>query len=176
VRNRHDSRNDPGFGVACGLRDHVLNAFELKIPPPVIGLLIATAMWAIAYTSADPQTLTALRLPLAGALAAIGALFDFSALLAFHRAKTTVNPMKPGTTSTIVRSGVYRITRNPMYVGLAFFLCAWAAYLWSAWALIGPLAFVAYISRFQIVPEEKTLARLFGEDYLAYKATVRRWL
>ena len=154
----------------------MLNSLELKVPPPVVALLIATAMWAVARSTVDPDALTALRLPLTFGLAAIGAVFDLSALLAFHRAKTTVNPMKPGATSAIVQSGVYRFTRNPMYVGLVCFLCAWATYLWSGWALIGPLAFVGYISRFQIAPEEETLARLFGEDYLAYKAKVRRWL
>ena len=63
-----------------------------------------------------------------------------------------------------------------MYVGLGVLLLAWAVFLWSAWALVGPLAFVAYISRFQISPEERVLAKLFGAEYAAYKARVRRWL
>lgn len=155
----------------------MLKTLELKIPPPVIGLLTALAMWAIARLDpADAQDMAAARWTLVAGLAAIGALFDFSALFAFRRSETTVNPMKPDATTAIVQSGVYRITRNPMYVGLAFLLCAWAAYLWSAWALLGPLAFIAYITRFQIVPEERILARQFGESYLTYKGNVRRWL
>jgi protein-S-isoprenylcysteine O-methyltransferase Ste14 len=71
---------------------------------------------------------------------------------------------------------VYRFTRNPMYVGLAMLLFAWAAWLWSAWALPGPPAFVLYISRFQIAPEERMLSRKFGDDFASYCAKVRRWL
>ena len=63
-----------------------------------------------------------------------------------------------------------------MYVGLLFILVSWAVFLSSAWALLGPLAFYLYIARFQIAPEERVLSELFGDEYLAYKARVRRWL
>jgi protein-S-isoprenylcysteine O-methyltransferase Ste14 len=63
-----------------------------------------------------------------------------------------------------------------MYVGLLLVLIAWAAYLTSAWALLGPLGFVLYISRFQIAPEERVLSTLFGAEYTAYQSKVRRWL
>lgn len=154
----------------------MMKSLETKIPPPVVALLVATAMWGIANATVDLGAPALLRLPLAGFLTAVGAVFDLSALLGFHRARTTINPMKPGATTTIVQSGVYRVTRNPMYVGLVCFLCAWAAYLWSAWALLGPLAFIAYITRFQILPEEKILEQQFGAEYLAYKAKAPRWL
>ena len=154
----------------------MLKSLETKIPPPVVALVVAVAMWGIANATVDGGPAAGLRLPLAGFLAAVGAAFDLSALFAFHRARTTVNPMKPGKTTSIVQSGVYQVTRNPMYVGLACFLCAWAAYLWSGWSLVGPVAFVAYISRFQIRPEEETLTRLFGPEYETYQAKVRRWL
>lgn len=72
--------------------------------------------------------------------------------------------------------GVYRVTRNPIYVGLACVLLAWAAFLAVPWVLIGPFAFVAYITRFQIVPEEHALVTAFGEAYRRYRASVRRWL
>ncbi len=84
--------------------------------------------------------------------------------------------MKPEAASSLVVTGIYKVTRNPMYVGLSFLLLAWAVFLWSAWALLGPLVFLAYIFRFQIAPEERALATLFGADYSAYKARVRRWL
>ena len=154
----------------------MLKALELKIPPPAVGALTAAAMWAFARPGGDTATLSGAHWLIVAVLAGIGALFDFSALFAFRRAKTTVNPMKPGATTAIVHSGVYRITRNPMYVGLVFFLCAWAVYLGSPLALLGPIAFVAYITRFQIIPEERVLIRMFGVDYEAYKTRVRRWL
>jgi protein-S-isoprenylcysteine O-methyltransferase Ste14 len=154
---------------------NMMQSLELKIPPPAVALVVALLMWAIArFTSLEVPQLV--RPILAIALAAIGAAFDISALLVFRQARTTINPMKPRATSSIVTSGVYNLTRNPMYVGLVFFLFAWAAWLWSPWALPGPVAFAAYITRFQIVPEEKALSAMFGTEYSSYMARVRRWL
>jgi protein-S-isoprenylcysteine O-methyltransferase Ste14 len=84
--------------------------------------------------------------------------------------------MKPASASSLVSSGVYRITRNPMYVGVLLVLVAWATFLAAPLALPGPLAFVLYIGRFQIAPEEAVLGKLFGAEYAEYKAKVRRWL
>ena len=153
-----------------------MRALELKIPPPVVALLVALAMWGVSRDAAALPAAEFARLPLALALAVVGAAFDVSGLIAFRRARTTINPMKPQAASSIVDSGVYRLTRNPMYVGLFFVLCGWAAYLWTRWALAGPFAFAAYIGRFQIAPEEKALTALFGAKYLAYRERVRRWL
>jgi len=75
----------------------------------------------------------------------------------------------------LVTGGIYRFTRNPMYVGLLLVLVAWATFLSSLWTLVGPLAFVLYITRFQIKPEESALATLFGQPYADYRAKVRRW-
>jgi protein-S-isoprenylcysteine O-methyltransferase Ste14 len=149
---------------------------ELKIPPPLVALLLALALYAALGPTAAAQAPGPVRWSLIGALVGLGAAFDLSAVWVFHRAKTTVNPLKPATASTLVSGGVYRITRNPMYVGMACFLIAWAAYLWTPWALLGPVAFVAYITRFQIRPEETVMANKFGADYRAYQARVRRWL
>jgi protein-S-isoprenylcysteine O-methyltransferase Ste14 len=103
-------------------------------------------------------------------------LFDGLGLLAFRAARTTINPMAPQRTRALVTGGVYRITRNPMYVGMALLLSAWAVALGSTWALAGPLGFMLFITRFQIRPEEQALHALFGETYAAYCRRVRRWL
>ena len=153
-----------------------MRALELKVPPPVVALLVAMAMWGVSRGMVAAAASELVRVPLAIALGVVGAAFDVSGLTAFRRAKTTVNPMRPQASSSMVCSGVYQVTRNPMYVGLIFGLCGWAVYLWSSWALFGPFVFAAYIGRFQIAPEEKALATLFGAEYLAYKARVRRWL
>jgi protein-S-isoprenylcysteine O-methyltransferase Ste14 len=84
--------------------------------------------------------------------------------------------MKPENASSLVVSGVYRITRNPMYVGLLLLLVAWCVFLSAPWAIAGPVAFFLYIGKFQIAPEEQVMSQKFGTDYLAYKARVRRWL
>lgn len=155
---------------------HALKFLEFRIPPPVVALLIALAMWWVSSLPSPVDRPPIARLAIAIALAAFGLGFNLSGVFAFHRAKTTVNPMKPLSTSSLVVAGVYKITRNPMYVGLLFLLLAWAAFLWSAWSLLGLFLFVAYVTRFQIVPEERVLAALFGNEYAAYKTRVRRWL
>lgn len=78
--------------------------------------------------------------------------------------------------SSLVTNGVYRFTRNPMYVGLLLALSGWAAFLSSPSALVYLVAFVLYMNRFQIEPEERVLASRFGADYAAYRTRVRRWL
>ncbi len=152
-----------------------MKALEHKIPPPLVGLTLAAAMWAItkytAATLAVPDPVFA-----ASAVALVGIGFDIAGLVSFRLAKTTVNPLRPEKASSLVTSGVYRYTRNPMYVGMLFLLMAWALYLDSPWALAGPLVFVLYMNRFQIGPEEKALEALFGDDFIDYKERVRRWL
>lgn len=154
----------------------MLPALELKVPPPLLALSIALAMWGISALT-EPLPLAAVhRAAAAGLVAAIGASFSIMGMLAFRRARTTVNPLHPDRASALVHSGVYRITRNPMYVGLAFILSALAIWLLNAWTLLGPLAFILYITRFQILPEERALSAKFGAEYAAYRARVRRWL
>jgi protein-S-isoprenylcysteine O-methyltransferase Ste14 len=107
----------------------------------------------------------------------VGLSFDLAGLLAFRASRTTVNPMRPERASSLVTHGVYRITRNPMYVGMVCLLLAWGLYLahWPA-LLAGPLAYVLYLNRFQIAPEERVLLDLFGPSYRSYMGQVRRWL
>jgi protein-S-isoprenylcysteine O-methyltransferase Ste14 len=153
-----------------------MNSIELRIPPPLVGLLVAAMMyWAARALPALPVP-TVLKVVTSGLLALAGAAIDIAGIVAFRRARTTINPLKPQNSSSLVSSGIYRHTRNPMYLGMLFFLVAWAVYLAQPLALLGPLAFALYITRFQIVPEERVLAGLFGEDFAAYKARVRRWL
>ena len=148
---------------------------ELKVPPPVVGLLVGALMWSISAWQPVLPLAPTVRLVLAGALAVVGIGFDILGLLAFLRSRTTINPLRPAKASALVTAGVYRVTRNPMYVGLAFLLTAWAVYLGSLWPFLGPVLFVAYINRFQIAPEERILRSKF-DGYDAYAARARRWL
>jgi protein-S-isoprenylcysteine O-methyltransferase Ste14 len=94
----------------------------------------------------------------------------------FWRHRTTVNPMRPDQTSSLVTSGIYRISRNPIYLADLVILVAWMVWL-GAWInIIWLAAFVVYISRFQILPEERMLAGKFGEEWDSYCARVRRWI
>jgi protein-S-isoprenylcysteine O-methyltransferase Ste14 len=152
-----------------------MSFLELLIPPPLVALLVGAAMWGgtlLAPAVSGPW----FRLPLAIAIAMAGLAVSTSGRLAFRNARTTANPLKPQAATSLVVTDIYKVTRNPMYVGLALVLVGWVVFLWSAWALLGPVVFVAYIARFQIAPEERVLAVLFGEEYLAYKSRVRPWL
>ena len=133
-------------------------------------------MWAISLVAPALEVPAFIRVAAAVTIALAGGGFSLAGIISFRRARTTVNPMKPETTSSLVCSGIYGVTRNPMYVGLLFILIAWALFLSSAWALLGPLAFVLYMNRFQIAPEERVLSAMFATGYSAYKSSVRRWL
>jgi len=112
----------------------------------------------------------------AGVLFLTGILFTVSAMLTFRRSKTTVNPLKPETATALVSGGPFRVSRNPMYLGLLLVLVGWSVSLGAPWSLAGPVAFVFYIQRFQIIPEERVMALKFGVAYAQYCAGVRRWL
>ncbi|HXD41275.1 MAG TPA: isoprenylcysteine carboxylmethyltransferase family protein [Ramlibacter sp.] len=150
--------------------------FELKIPPPVIAGAAAAGMWGLARAFPVFDVPNGMRAPAAVLIALAGVVLAASGIAAFRRARTTINPHKPGEATALVSSGPYRFTRNPMYAGLLLVLLAWAVFLSSLLALLGPVVFVLYINRFQIAPEERTLQSLFGNEYAAYKSRVRRWL
>ena len=153
-----------------------MRTLELKVPPPLVALLTAAAMWGISLATPAVDVPARIRVVAAIVLALAGVVTAISGVAAFRRAKTTVNPLKPETSSALVTSGIYRLTRNPMYVGLALVLLGWVVFLSSLWALPGLVVFVLYMNRFQIVPEERVLSGMFGAAYSAYQGKVRRWL
>lgn len=151
-------------------------SLEHKIPPPLAGALVAAGMWAVCNFGPQFSFAPTPKFAAVALLALAGATFDLLGLLAFRAARTTVNPLRPARASALVTGGVYRVTRNPMYVGMALFLLAWAVYLSAALPFAGPLVFALYITCFQIRPEERVLKAKFGAGYSAYAARVRRWL
>jgi len=154
----------------------VTHSLELKIPPPVVALLLGVFMGLV--RRAAPSL--SFRLPAHGLLVIIlvatGFVISISGVVTFRQARTTVNPTRPELSSCVVTWGVYSITRNPMYLGLLMILTGWAIFLSNALALLFLPLFVLYINRFQIKPEERALTAIFGQDYLAYQGRVRRWI
>jgi len=149
---------------------------KVRLPPVALFVVIALLMWAVAswlpsWRIALPgRTLaTVLLLLVAGAIGIAG-------VRAFDGARTTVDPLRPERASALVTSGIYRRTRNPMYVALAIALLAWALWLAHPLALLGVVAFMAWMSRHQIAPEERALQALFGAEFERYCSEVRRWL
>jgi protein-S-isoprenylcysteine O-methyltransferase Ste14 len=152
-----------------------MNRLELKVPPPVVALCLALLMW-FAPSLGQPEVPLQVRVGVALVLVLIGLSISISGMVAFRRARTTISPVKASAASSLVTTGVYRFTRNPMYLGLLLTLLAWAAFLFNPVALLFVPIFVLYINRFQIKPEERTLSALFGGEYGSYQERVRRWL
>jgi protein-S-isoprenylcysteine O-methyltransferase Ste14 len=153
-----------------------LDALELKVPPPVVALCVALAMWAVARVVPPVPLPDAVRLGLAGILALAGSCLGVTGIVSFVRAGTTVEPMKPALSCALVRTGVYRISRNPMYLGILLVLLGFGVFLANVASVVLAAAFVAYLDRFQIAPEERVLSANFGAAYDDYRAHVRRWL
>ena len=153
-----------------------MSSLELKVPPPAVALLLGFVMWLASSLVAPVEVSFGPRVGVAIVLACVGLAVGLAGIVSFRRAKTTINPTKPMATSSLVTSGAFRFTRNPMYLSLLLYLLAWAVYLSNWLALLFVPVFVLYINRFQIRPEERALSSLFGQEYAAYKERVRRWL
>lgn len=149
---------------------------KTKIPPPLYMVIFGGLMYLLATYYPVMTLLSAPINNFAYAFAGLALLIDLSALVLFFRMKTTPNPIKPENANKIVTRGMYRISRNPMYVGLLFWLIAWAIKL----SVLSPFlllpVFVWVLTVQQIIPEEKALEKKFGESYLNYKNRVHRWL
>jgi len=152
-----------------------MRGLELKVPPPAVALVTAVLMWLVSRAAAA----LAFEFPagniLAIGLAAAGIIIAVAGVLTFRRARTTLNPTKPESSSSLVSWGIYRVTRNPMYLGLLLELTGWAIFLSNWLAFVFLPVFIVYIHRFQIVPEERVLTSLFGGEFVAYQSRVRRW-
>ncbi|PPC76528.1 protein-S-isoprenylcysteine methyltransferase [Pokkaliibacter plantistimulans] len=155
----------------------------IRIPPPLQALTCAALAWGIHHSAAflpqptvAQQWLFAVPHWLIGLLALLGLAIDLFAVWHFHRAATTVNPLYPERASTLVTHGIYRYSRNPMYVGLTLLLLAWCLWLGNLISLLTVALFVWVVTRLQIVPEERILAQRFGDEFRRYQQQVRRWL
>jgi len=153
-----------------------MKALENKIPPPIIAVLLAFAMWCSSFVTPTLEVNVTARELISLVILVLGFLFCLAGIVSFRKAKTTINPLKPEEASSLVSNGIYKITRNPMYVGFVFGLLAWGVYLSSPIAFVGVVVFVWYITRFQIIPEERVLTEIFSPEYSHYQAKVRRWL
>ena len=146
----------------------------LRIPPPAYAVLLALLAWGAQTVFACPALL-AYPWTLAGlAPGAAGAMLVLWSLSHFRGRRTTFHPF--GRPSALVVDGPYRVTRNPMYVSLTLALLGLAAFVGALPYFLAPPAFVLIMNTTQIPHEERLLARLFGEEWEAYRRRVRRWL
>jgi len=142
----------------------------VKIPPPLQAFLWALFIWGLYKAVPSLRFDFPSHTALAALFMCVGVTLDLVSVFNFFKEKTTVNPLHPAKASKLVVSGFYKISRNPMYLGMA------GLYLETPLALIGLIGFVVVMNMIQIKPEEKALEAKFGTDYLAYKNSVRRWI
>ena len=146
------------------------------IPPPIVAAIVGVLMWAVNRWLVLGRVESAFQTPVAIVLLVAGLLLMLVAVASFVAAKTTVNPLRPSRASSLVTTGIFRLSRNPIYLGDLLLLAALAVWLGNIVNLLLLVPFVWYINRFQIIPEERALADRFGASYVAYCARVRRWL
>ena len=148
-----------------------MGALELKIPPLALLLLTTALIWWL--PALWPLSLQA---EIALLLIASGAAICLWGALSFRLASTTLDPRVPHRSSQLVDGGIYRFTRNPMYLGMALSLLGYGLWLGKGSAVLVVVAFILYLTRFQIIPEERALAQRFGDSFNTYCQRVRRWL
>lgn len=149
---------------------------DALVPPPILMGATGLLMWVVGRFSPHFHLSPLMGWTLPLSLAALSVGIVFAGVLGFRKAATTIDPTRPDSASKLVTSGIYRYTRNPMYLGFAGVLLAWGLYLQAWWSLPLPLVFVLYISVFQVRPEEDALMSKFEERFATYIAKVRRWL
>jgi len=145
-----------------------------KIPPPLVALLFGLIM----YFSSD--SFDEIEIPLKGYFSIIflvlGVLITFLSARTFRIKETTVNPLTPDKATSLVTDGMFKISRNPMYLGLTSVLIALSFYKGLIVGIIFVPLFMLYITIFQIIPEEEAMLKLFGDEYKIYSSKVRRWI
>ena len=154
--------------------------YEHKLPPPVIDAACAGLMWwlagALPALQLWPRGAWPFGLGAALGLALAGSVIALAGLVEFRRARTTFNPLDPARASALVTTGIYRVTRNPMYLGMLLVLLGLAVWLGNAAPFVVPPLSVLLLNQLQIRPEERILRERFGAHYARYAGRVRRWV
>ena len=146
-------------------------SLDTKIPPPIVTIIILSIIYLFDVNEYNLNTDI-----ISIVILFIGIIFIISAVIQFVDRKTTVNPTKPYKTTTLVITGTYKITRNPMYLGMLLIIISFAFYKTSIISLILIPIFIFYINKFQIEPEEYEMRKKFGKEYEDYCKKVDRWI
>jgi protein-S-isoprenylcysteine O-methyltransferase Ste14 len=149
---------------------------ELKIIPVIQVFIALLLMATLKLLLPGLSMLWPAHISIALLLLSIGICIGLWAIIAFRFHKTTVNPTKPEASSTVVSSGIYAFSRNPMYLAMLISLLSFAYYIQHLASVLVILMFIGYMTRFQIIPEERMLTKIFGQQYIDYQSKVRRWL
>lgn len=153
-----------------------MRSLELKVPPIVQVIIIALLMWLLSLVATTFSVHIPWKIQAAILLGTLGIVISLLGVLAFRKANTSADPRVPHQTTSLVSSGIYQLSRNPMYLGFVFVLLGWAVYLSQGLSFLFLPTFVLYINRFQIAPEERFMLEKFGAEYSIYMSKVRRWI
>ena len=147
---------------------------KLKIPPPILVIILITSI----YFSSDKLDLISIpyRTFFSILILSIGILVILNPVVKFIKSKTTVNPVEFKNVEKLVTSGIYKYSRNPMYLGMIMIIISTTVYYLNFYSLLTPFIFYFWINRFQIKREEVFLEEKFGQEYLSYKTKTRRWI
>jgi protein-S-isoprenylcysteine O-methyltransferase Ste14 len=147
---------------------------EAKIPPPVVTLVFGLSI----YFSREIFQAVEIKYSsyIGILLLVLGLAILISAVRLFRKDKTTVNPLNPEQATKLVTDGIFKYSRNPMYLGMVFILSSMAVFFNLIGGIILIALFCIYITKFQIIPEEKAMSNLFSQDFNKYKQATRRWI
>lgn len=149
---------------------------KLKIPPALQIAFFALIVWLINYLTEIKHLDFEFQKELSWLIFAFGSLIGIIAVYAFRKAQTTVDPRTPDKASKLVIQGIYKVSRNPMYLGMFFILLAFIIRIGNLFTLPVLIIYVWYITKYQIKAEESSLKELFGDEYYNYSKNVRRWI
>ena len=146
----------------------------IKIPPPILALILVSSNYFLSK-KIDPihlpnQDLISIIILLIGLLILTNPIFKFI------KSKTTIDPIKFKKVNKLIISGIYKYSRNPMYLGLLMIVISTSIFFLNIFSITTPLLFYCWINRFQIKREEIFLTEKFGEEYMSYKIKTRRWI
>lgn len=149
---------------------------KLKVPPVFVLLIAVVILKAVQMLTPDVQFVIPFGIYIGYSLMGLGGLIGFLGIMEFRKHKTTTDPTQPQKASTVVTSGIYQYTRNPMYLGMAVILIGWVIHYGNPLSVIAVVFLVGYLTQFQIKPEEEILKQHFGQAYEDYLRKVRRWI
>ena len=146
----------------------------LKIPPPILVLILVSSNY-FSSTKIDlfhlpNQNIISILILLMGMLILINPIFKFI------KSKTTIDPIKFKKVNKLITSGIYKYSRNPMYLGLLMIVISTSIFYLNIFSITTPFLFYCWINKFQIKREEIFLTEKFGKKYMSYKTKTRRWI
>ena len=147
---------------------------KTKIPPPILALVMIVLIYLSSFF------IESAKFNYQGSLSVLVLILGLACAIPsfklFARYKTTITPLKPSNSTALVTEGMYRYSRNPMYLGLLLITIASTIWFGTWFGIIINIIFIFLINFLQIIPEEEALLEIFGEEYEEYKKNVRRWI